>query len=88
MAKKATGSTSSSASKKTVSSTSVRNSPIPKSTTQTTASRGPTAPTSRSGGRQPTHEEIAKRAYEIWRSGKGGSQFENWVRAERELRAQ
>jgi hypothetical protein len=30
---------------------------------------------------------IAKRAYEIWQSGKGGSEVENWLRAERELRA-
>ena len=36
--------------------------------------------------RQPTQEQIAKRAYEIWRSGQGGSQEENWYRAERELR--
>jgi hypothetical protein len=88
MAKKATESTS--ASKKTVSSTAVRNSPIPKSTTASAAatSRGPSAPSSRQSTRQPTHEEIARRAYEIWRSGKGGSQFENWIRAERELRAQ
>jgi hypothetical protein len=33
-----------------------------------------------------THEMIAKRAYEIWQSGKGGSEYDNWVRAERELR--
>lgn len=38
--------------------------------------------------RQVTQEMIAKRAYEIYRSGKGGSQMENWLRAERELRAQ
>ena len=39
------------------------------------------------GGRRPTQQEIAKRAYEIYKSGKGGSDLENWVRAERELRA-
>jgi hypothetical protein len=33
-----------------------------------------------------THELIAKRAYEIWASGTGGSEHDNWVRAERELR--
>jgi len=33
-----------------------------------------------------THEMIAKRAYEIWASGTGGSEHDNWVRAERELR--
>ena len=39
------------------------------------------------GGRRPTQQEIAKRAYEIYKSGKGGSDLENWYRAERELRA-
>ena len=39
------------------------------------------------GQRQPTHQEIAKRAYEIYKSGKGGSAQDNWYRAERELRA-
>lgn len=33
-----------------------------------------------------THEMIAQRAYEIWQSGTGGSEFDNWVRAEKELR--
>ena len=33
-----------------------------------------------------THEMIAKRAYEIYLSGTGGSEHDNWVRAERELR--
>ncbi len=32
-----------------------------------------------------THEMIANRAYEIWRM-RGGSDMENWLRAERELR--
>ena len=33
-----------------------------------------------------THELIARRAYEIWASGQGGTETENWIRAERELR--
>jgi len=33
-----------------------------------------------------THEMIAKRAYEIYRSPRSGSQIENWLRAERELK--
>ena len=33
-----------------------------------------------------THEQIAKRAYEISRSGTGGSEIDNWLRAERELK--
>ena len=50
-----------------------------------------TAPFGRGNGQssfgyQPTHQEIARRAYEIYKSGKGGSQIENWLRAERELR--
>ena len=34
-----------------------------------------------------TSEMIAKRAYEIYASGTGGSEQDNWFRAERELRA-
>jgi hypothetical protein len=34
-----------------------------------------------------TFEGIAKRAYEISISGQGGSEMDNWLRAERELRA-
>jgi hypothetical protein len=52
-------------------STPVRNSPIPK-----------VVPVRR----EITHEMIAKRAYEIYISGSGGSSDENWARAERELR--
>ena len=59
-------------------STPVRNSPIPK----VPAAATPAAPRAR----QITHEQIAVRAYEISRSGTGGSEFDNWVRAERELR--
>ena len=32
-----------------------------------------------------TQEQIAKRAYEIWQTGQGGSQDDNWYRALREL---
>jgi hypothetical protein len=51
----------------------VRNSPIPRAV----------APAAR---KQPTYEQIAQRAYEIWQSGTGGSETDNWHRAERELR--
>lgn len=54
--------------------TPVRNTPIPKP--------APTIATKR----EITHEMIAKRAYEIFASGKGGSEQDNWHRAERELR--
>jgi len=53
--------------------TPVRSSAVPKSTGVGTPG-------------QITREMIAKRAYAIWKSGKGGSDFENWLRAERELR--
>jgi hypothetical protein len=33
-----------------------------------------------------THEAIAIRAYEISRSGMGGSEDQNWLQAERELK--
>ena len=54
--------------------TEVRNSPIPR----------PAAPTS--AAKQITHEMIAKRAYEISQSPLCGSEMDNWLRAERELR--
>jgi hypothetical protein len=50
--------------------TSVRNSPIPKAPAK----------------KEITHDEIAKRAYEISCSGMGGSEVDNWLRAERELK--
>jgi hypothetical protein len=34
----------------------------------------------------PTYDQIALSAFLIWKSGQGGSQDENWLRAERELR--
>jgi len=57
------------------SSSPVRNSPVPKAA----------APAPRAG-KEISYEMIARRAYEIWQSGTGGSQEENWYRAERELR--
>jgi hypothetical protein len=57
-------------------STPVRNTPIPK----VVASPAIPAP------KQVTREQIAKRAYEIFASGTGGSESDNWFRAERELR--
>ena len=54
-------------------STPVRNTPIPK------AAAAPVKKTI-------THEMIAKRAYEIHTSG-GGSETDNWHRAEAELRS-
>lgn len=55
--------------------TPVRNSPVPKST----------APAAK---REITHAQIAERAYYISISGTGGSEYDNWTRAERELRGQ
>jgi hypothetical protein len=56
----------------------VRNTAIPKTSTP--------PPPSISQKKQITHEMIAKRAYEIYLSGRGGTADENWARAERELR--
>ena len=56
-------------------STPVRNTPIPKLAAATA-----TAP------KQVTREQIAIRAFEIFASGTGGSESDNWFRAERELR--
>lgn len=52
----------------------VRQSPVPKP--QAAAATGPI---------DVTQDMIARRAYLIWESS-GGSDFDNWVRAERELR--
>ena len=59
-------------------STPVRNSAVPP------RQAAPAAPAAR---KEITQEQIAIRAYEISRSGTGGSQEDNWFRAERELRA-
>ena len=42
-----------------------------------------------SGDREPSNYDlIAKRAYEIFESGEGGTPQENWERAERELQGE
>ena len=58
---------------KIVATTPVRNTPIPKVA----------APAVK---KEINHDQIARRAYEIWQSGTGGSEYDNWTRAERELR--
>lgn len=61
-----------------------------KSTTTTTKSEDyapSTSSRSVTARREITHEQIARRAYEIYKSGTGGSTEDNWFRAERELRA-
>jgi hypothetical protein len=55
--------------------TEVRNTAIPRVTTPVAKPR-----------KEITQEAIAKRAYEIFASGNGGSETDNWHRAERELR--
>ena len=57
-------------------STPVRNSAIPKAAAA--AAKKPV---------EITNDQIARRAYEIYASGTGGSESDNWHRAERELRA-
>jgi hypothetical protein len=53
---------------------------------KSTVSRNSPLPRPEPTSRTITHEMIAKRAYEIYVSGKGGSAVENWTRAERELK--
>jgi hypothetical protein len=66
-----------------VASTAVRNSPVPKAAKPVAA---PAPAAAAPAKREVTQADIAKRAYEIWASGQGGSEMENWLRAERELR--
>lgn len=56
--------------------TAVRNSAVP-----------PKAPAVAARKAAPTYDQIALSAYFIWKSGVGGSQEQNWLRAERELRS-
>jgi hypothetical protein len=77
MAKKAFGSSTTRATTP-VRSTKVRKSPVPRHARKTPISKPRLS---------ITHEMIAQRAYLISISGTGGSQDENWLRAERELYA-
>ena len=63
---------------KVASSTPVRNTAIPKV---------PAAAAAVAARREITEQMIAVRAYEISQGANAGSQFDNWLRAERELRA-
>ena len=76
---------------KAVSSTPVRNTAMPKTAPPPLRPSPFDAPsslrsTSSTSQRQVTHEQIARRAYEISQSPEGRSPDENWFRAERELR--
>ena len=57
-----------------IASTPVRNSAVPKPMVKGIAKK------------EISHADIAKRAFEIHCSGTGGSETDNWYRAERELR--
>ena len=46
----------------------------------------PKVPAASPAKKEVTHEAVAKRAYEIYLSGTGGTAEDNWLRAERELR--
>jgi hypothetical protein len=48
--------------------------------------RNTSIPRSQPRVKEISHEMIAYRAYEIYLSGSGGSECDNWLRAERELR--
>jgi hypothetical protein len=60
--------------------TEVRNTPVPRAGATASAAAAKTIK------KQVTMDMIARRAYEIYQSGQGGSEFDNWIRAERELR--
>jgi hypothetical protein len=86
MAKKPTSS-------KNQKSTPVRRSPVPKKlkagstpVRNTTVPKGKAKSSAPSAKPHPTFEQISIRAYEIYQSGQGGSEHDNWLRAERELR--
>lgn len=51
-----------------------------------TASRRKTAPAQ--GAQEPSYQEIAEAAYHRWRETGNEDALENWVQAERDLRAQ
>lgn len=79
MPKKSTSSTSKSkpAAKKT-STSPVRKTTVPRASKPAAVA----APAPKS----VTHDDIARRAYELWQSGMGSSDFDRWCQAERELR--
>ncbi|MGZ3420269.1 MAG: DUF2934 domain-containing protein [Polyangiales bacterium] len=58
----------------------------PSSKTSTMAAVAPATP-ERAAAAKPTHDEIARRAYELWlaRGATHGTHLENWLEAEREL---
>ena len=58
--------------------------PEPRTKPRKTASK---AAASANGDSSVTHEEIARRAYEIAQGDEAGSDEENWLRAEVELRS-
>jgi|HubBroStandDraft_1064217.scaffolds.fasta_scaffold489031_1 hypothetical protein len=58
----------------------------PDTSSKSTPARNTSIPKSPIAKKSVTHEAIAKRAYEIYASGRGGSQVDNWLRAESELK--
>jgi hypothetical protein len=60
---------------------------IPAPAAKSVARNTPVPRPQMSSSRPITHDAIAKRAFEIYASGKGGSQLDNWIRAERELKS-
>jgi hypothetical protein len=53
----------------------------------TTVSRNSPVPRPSPIRREITRELIAKRAFEIYVGGTGGTEIDNWLRAERELKS-
>ncbi len=63
-----------------------KSAPVATTTTVRNTSIPPKAPAVVPAKKAITHEAIAIRAYEISRSGMGGSEDQNWLQAERELK--
>ncbi|HLL90908.1 MAG TPA: DUF2934 domain-containing protein [Tepidisphaeraceae bacterium] len=72
----------------TPASTAVRNSPVPKvaKAVASTAPVAAAAAVATPAAKVVTHDDIAARAYELFRQGVPGSEADHWHQAERELR--
>jgi hypothetical protein len=64
--------------------TAVRNTAVPKVVSKPAPGLQPKPVAS--AGREATPDQIAKRAYEIYRTGTPGTQLDHWLQAERELK--
>jgi hypothetical protein len=71
---------------KPIAETEVRNTPIPRKAVAKPAAEPVINPAPAIARREITRDDIARRAYEISCGPECGSELDNWLRAERELR--